>query len=62
MIYRGGVLPPLPDNLDAETDYDELAPLSVKLTFANYTAYSMYDGELKEIAERMGAQFALVKA
>ena len=58
----GNELPPIPENLDAETDYDEEAPLSVKFTFANYTAYSMYEGELKEIAERMGAQFALVKA
>lgn len=55
-------LPPIPDNLDADTDYDEEAPLAIKLTFPNFTAYSMYEGELKDIAERMGAQFAIVKA
>lgn len=54
-------LPPIPDNLDADTGYDEKAPLAIKLTFPNYTAYSMYEGELKEIAERMGAEFAIVK-
>lgn len=55
-------MPPIPDNLDADTDYDEEAPLAIKLTFPNFTAYSMYEGELKDIAERMGAQFAIVKA
>jgi site-specific DNA-methyltransferase (adenine-specific) len=55
-------LPPIPENLDANTDYDEEAPLAIKLTFPNFTAYSMYEGELKGIAERMGAQFAIVKA
>ncbi len=55
-------LPPIPDNLDAEEEYNEEAPLSVKLTFPNYTAYSMYEREIKETAERMGATFALVKA
>lgn len=55
-------LPPVPENLDADTDYDEEAPLAIKLTFPNFTAYSMYEGELKEMAERMGAQFAIVKA
>ena len=55
-------LPPIPENLDADTDYEGEAPLAIKLTFPNFTAYSMYEGELKDIAERMGAQFALVKA
>lgn len=58
----GNAMPPIPDNLDADTDYDEEAPLAIKLTFPNFTAYSMYEGELKDIAERMGAQFAIVKA
>lgn len=54
-------MPPIPDNLDADTDYDEETPLAIKLTFPNFTAYSMYEGELKDIAERMGAQFAIVR-
>lgn len=58
----GDELPPVPENLDAVTDYDEEAPLAVKLTFPNFTAYSMYESELKEMAERMGAQFAIVKS
>lgn len=60
--FNDNALPPIPDNLDADTDYDEEAPLAIKLTFPNFTAYSMYEGELKDIAERMGAQFAIVKA
>ena len=60
--FTDNTLPPIPDNYDADTDYDEEAPLAIKLTFPNFTAYSMYEGELKEIAERMGAQFAIVKA
>lgn len=55
------ILLPIPDNLDADTDYDEEAPLAIKLTFPNYTAYTMYERELKEIAERMGAQYSIVK-
>ena len=55
-------LPPIPENLDADTDYDEEAPLAIKLTFPNFTAYSMYECELKDVAERMGAHFAIVKA
>ena len=60
--FTDDALPPIPDNLDADTDYDEEAPLAIKLIFPNFTAYSMYEGELKGIAERMGAQFAIVKA
>lgn len=60
--FEDNDLPPIPENLDADTDYDEEAPLAIKLTFPNFTAYSMYEGELKDIAERMGAQFAIVKA
>lgn len=60
--FTDDALPPIPDNLDADTDYDEEAPLAIKLTFPNFTAYSMYESELKDIAERMGAQFAIVKA
>lgn len=60
--YTDNALPPIPEKLDADTDYDEEAPLAIKLTFPNFTAYSMYEGELKDIAERMGAQFAIVKA
>lgn len=52
---------PIPENLDGE-DYDANQPMAVKITFPNYTAYSMYEDEIKETAERMGAQFALVKA
>jgi len=60
--FDDNALPPIPENLDADTDYDEETPLAIKLTFPNFTAYSMYEGELKDIAERMGAQFAIVKA
>ena len=58
----GNALPPIPENLDAETDYDEEAPLAIKLTFPNYTAYSMHETEIKEMAERVGAQFSIIKA
>ena len=54
-------LPPIPENLDAETDYDEEAPLAIKLTFPNYTAYSMHEAEIKEMAERVSAQFSIIK-
>ena len=54
-------MPPIPDNLDAETDYDEEAETSAKFTFANYTAYKAYEGELKELAERAGARFSVMK-
>ena len=55
------VSPPLSENLDSDDDYGD-KPLSVKMTFPNYTAYSMYERELKEIAERMGAKYAIVKS
>lgn len=51
----------IPQNLDGE-DYDPNQPLACKIIFDNYTAYSMYENELKEIAERMSAQFSVVKA
>lgn len=54
-------LPPIPETLDADQEYNAGMPLAVKLTFPNYTAYLMYENEIKEIAERMGATFALVK-
>lgn len=59
--FTDNTLPPIPDNLDADTDYDEEVPLAIKLTFPNFTAYSMYEGELKEIAERMGCTFSVMK-
>lgn len=51
----------IPQNLDGE-DYDANQPIACKITFDNYTAYSMYEDELKEIAERMNATFSVVKA
>lgn len=54
-------LPPIPTNLDAEDEAGE-EKLSVKLTFVNFTAYSMYEDELKEIAQRMGAEFAVIQS
>lgn len=54
-------LPLIPDNLDAETDYDEEAEVSAKLTFANYTAYKAYENELKELAETAGARYSVTK-
>ena len=52
---------PMPENLDGE-DYDGNQPLAVKITFQNYTAYSMYEEELKEMAARIGAEYSVVKA
>lgn len=51
----------IPENLDGD-DYDANQPIGAKFTFPNYTAYSMYEDELKEIAERMKAVFSVVKA
>lgn len=53
---------PIPENLDAETDYDESTPLAVKFTFANYTEYRLHEVELKETAERCGCEYAVIKA
>lgn len=50
----------MPENLDGE-DYDGNKPLAVKITFQNYTAYSMYEDELKETAARMGAEYSVIK-
>lgn len=63
MEKMGGGIPemPMPENLDGE-DYDGNQPLAVKITFQNYTAYSMYEDELKETAARMGAEYSVVKA
>ena len=55
----GGVLEPI--NLDAETDYDEEAEVSAKLTFANYTAFKAYENDVKELAEASGARYSVTK-
>ena len=60
--FEDASLPPVPENLNADTDYSGEEPIAIKLTFLNYAEYSQYEGELKEIAERMGADFAIVKA
>lgn len=49
-----------PDNLDADTGY-ELGEISVKFTFANYDAYAPNERELKNMADIMGAEFAVIK-
>lgn len=49
---------PIPDNLDSDEEDGE-KKLSAKLTFANYTAYSAHEDELKRIAAEMGAEFAV---
>ena len=51
----------IPQNLDGE-DYDGNQPLAIKLTYANYTAYAMYEDEIKAFAEKTGAEFSVVKA
>lgn len=50
-----------PQKLD-DDDYDAQLPFGVKFTFPNYTAYVMYEQELKQTAEKMGAIFAVIKA
>lgn len=59
--FTDDALPPIPDNLDAETDYDEEAEVSAKLTFANYTEYKLYENDLKQISEAAGARFSVTK-
>ena len=60
-FFDGIELPPIPDNLDIDTDYGKEPPLTIKLTFPNFAAYSIYEGELKDIAERMGCIFSVMK-
>lgn len=51
-----------PENLDSDEEYSSETELAIKFTFANYTAYQMYEEELKAKAEEMGAKFSVVKA
>ena len=52
----------IPDNLDADEDYNPSAPIAGKFTFSNYVEYAQHEEELKEFAERIGAEFSVVKA
>ena len=58
---NGGVNP-IPDNLDAEEDYNSSAPIAGKFTFSNYVEYAQHEQELKDFAEEIGAEFSVVKA
>lgn len=58
---NGGGLP-IPNNLDAEEDYNSSAPIAGKFTFSNYTEYAQHEQELKDFAEEIGAEFSVVKA
>ena len=53
---------PIPDNLDADEDYNSSAPIAGKFTFSNYTEYAQHEQELKDFADEIGAEFSVVKA
>ena len=53
---------PIPDNLDAEEDYNSSAPIACKFTFSNYAEYAQHEQELKDFADEIGAEFSVVKA
>lgn len=53
---------PIPDNLDADEDYNSSAPIAGKFTFRNYVEYAQHEQELKDFAEEIGAEFSVVKA
>ena len=53
---------PIPDNLDAEEDYNSSAPIACKFTFSKYAEYAQHEQELKDFAEEIGAEFSVVKA
>ena len=53
---------PIPDNLDAEEDYNSSAPIAGKFTFSNYVEYAQHEQELKDFAEEIGADFSVIKA
>lgn len=59
--FTDNTLPPIPDNLDADTDYEEEAEVAAKLTFANYTEFKLYENDVKQIAEAAGARFSVTK-
>ena len=50
-----------PPVLDADEEYTASLPLAVKLTFADYEAYSDHEAEVKDFADQIGAVFAIVK-
>ena len=49
-----------PENLDADDDQDH--KIHVKLTFPDYESFVPYENELKETAERIGAEYGLAKS
>jgi hypothetical protein len=49
-----------PENLDADEDQDH--KIHVKLTFQDYESFAPYEDELKETAERIGAEYGLAKS
>lgn len=52
---------PIPDNLDAVEDYNSSAPIAGKFTFSNYSEYAQHEHELKDFADKIGAEFSVVK-
>lgn len=60
VLIGGGNL--IPDNLDADEDYNSCAPIAGKFTFSNYTEYAQHEQELKDFADEIGAEFSVVKA
>ena len=52
---------PIPDNLDADEDYNSSAPIAGKFTFSNYVEYAQHEQELKDFAEKIGAEYSVVK-
>ena len=62
LMYWMGGGNPIPDNLDAEEDYNSSAPIAGKFTFSNYVEYAQHEQELKNFADEIGAEFSVVKA
>ena len=48
-----------PENLDADEETEH--KIHVKLTFPDYQSYVPHENELKEFADRIGAEFGLMK-
>lgn len=54
--------PPIPDELDADEDYNSEAAIGVKLVFNTYTEYRRNEQKIKDFAEGIGAELSVVKA
>lgn len=49
----------IPENLDAEPETDQ--HIYVKLTFPDFNSYAPHEDEIKTLAEKVGAEFGLVR-